>query len=90
MKKLMAVALALVFVLSMVPAMAETNSPSGFQALSKLPTAVPMTDKQLASIEGEGLLLDNIQIQCLVNIVAVCAGNSQNVGNIYKKEMSKY
>jgi hypothetical protein len=62
MKKAIMVVLALSLVLSVVPVMAETSSQApALQAMSNLSTVVPMTDQQLASIEG-GVRQTNIAI----------------------------
>jgi len=53
MKKAIMVVLALSLVLSVVPVMAETSSQApALQAMSNLSTVVPMTDQQLAAVEG--------------------------------------
>jgi hypothetical protein len=53
MKKAIMVVLALSLVLSVVPAMAGTSSQApALQAMSQLSTVAPMTDQQLASVEG--------------------------------------
>jgi hypothetical protein len=53
MKKVIMVVLALSLVLSVIPVMAETSSQApALQAMSNLSTVVPMTDQQLAAVEG--------------------------------------
>ena len=84
MRKLILVGLALALALSVAPAMAADDGPpsgtqpAAFQALSKLPTLekvapIPMTDEQLAAIEG-GLDI-NVCIICL-NIAVVTQVNT--------------
>jgi hypothetical protein len=78
MKKVLLVGLVLALVLSVVPAMAETNSasnsstPVAFQAMSNLSTVMPMTNPQLAAVEGADI---NVNVQIAVPIgINVCAG----------------
>jgi hypothetical protein len=53
MKKVVMVVLALSLVLSVIPAMAENaDQTPALQAMSNLSTAVPLTDQQLATVEG--------------------------------------
>jgi len=77
MKKVILVGLMLALVLSVVPAMAETNgtandnAPVALRALSNLSTVVPMTDTQLASVEGAAI---NVRVQIAVTPqINVCA-----------------
>jgi type II secretory pathway component PulF len=77
MKKILLVGLVLALMLSVVPAMAETNSatndsaPVAFQAMSNLSTVMPMTDIQLAAVEGAAVANIQIVINPQIN---VCAG----------------
>jgi hypothetical protein len=77
MKKLILVGLVLALVFSVVPAMAATNgtasdnTPVALQAMSNLSTVTPMTDTQLASVEGAAV---NVRVQIAVAPqVNVCA-----------------
>lgn len=83
MKKVILVGLMLALVCSVVPAMAETSStahvgaPVAFQAMSNLSTVMPMTDTQLAAVEGAAIDIGpiNIGVQIAVNPqLNVCAG----------------
>lgn len=56
MKKVIMVVLALSLVLSVIPVMAESQTPGALQAMSNLSTVVPMTDQQLAAVAGEGFV----------------------------------
>jgi hypothetical protein len=75
-KKLTAVSIALVLVLSVAPAMAASHEaingkvPAMFRALSKLPTgervvSTSLTDDQLASVEGASSWSDGVVIEQL-------------------------
>jgi hypothetical protein len=76
MKKVILVGLVLALALSVVPAMADNNSaandnaPVAFQAMSNLSTVMPMTDTQLAAVEGTAV---NVQV-AVVPQINVCAG----------------
>jgi hypothetical protein len=60
MKKAIMVVLALSLMLSVVPVMAETSSQApALQAMSNLSTVVPMTDQQLAAVEGAFVIQSN-------------------------------
>lgn len=74
MKKVIMAVLALSLMLSVIPAMAETTSQTpALQAMSNLSTVVPMTDQQLASVEGEGYFQLNIARIRQANVFCVVA-----------------
>jgi hypothetical protein len=80
MKKAIMVVLALSLVLSVVPVMAETSSQvPALQAMSNLSTAVPMTDQQLAAIEG-GVLIQ-VNRARVVQVIRTFAGCNSAFGS---------
>lgn len=89
MKKVILVGLVVALMLSVVPAMATTNNmthdntPVGFQAMRHLSTVVPMTEAQLASVEGTALINLNLIIAPQINICVLSPGCTQiNILNI--------
>ena len=94
-KKLSIISIVLALVLSIVPAMAASDepisgkTPASFHALSRMPGGEraglpPLTDAQLASIEGEGICFVctgvNIAVVVPINISALSIGVTQ--GNL--------
>lgn len=93
MKKVILVGLVLALVLSVVPSMAETNSiandntPVTFQAMSHLSTVMPMTDTQLASVEGAAINIGlNIAVPVQINVCVLSPGcRLFNISNIFQR-----